>query len=176
MEETGAFKAGIVDEDGKRRKDFNLNSTDDRKEFSTHYTPFHRLVFNIKKLMAKAPGGSSKIASYSAALYLIKEHGGLSDKNLDKIHSATGIDMLDILSEQSEWFMLKDKQLSPGVYRIKEESITTGYGSIVTAKDRIRITESNSVPCGEVFGISIYKAIHESSQQEVFVATSELIK
>jgi hypothetical protein len=26
---------------------------------------FHRLVFNVKRLIAKAPGGSNKIASYA---------------------------------------------------------------------------------------------------------------
>ena len=82
IEKTKAFEAGIIDENGKKRKDFNTNSTDDREAYRSHYTPFHRLVFNLKKIMAKAPGGSSVVARYGAALALIKEHGELKDSHI----------------------------------------------------------------------------------------------
>ena len=61
-------RLNYLDENGKKRKDFNTNSTDDREAYRSHYTPFHRLVFNLKKIMAKAPGGSSVVARYGAAL------------------------------------------------------------------------------------------------------------
>ncbi len=63
---------------------------DDRDAYRSYYTPFHRLVFNLKKIMAKVPGGSSVVARYGAALALIKEHGELSDANVDRIHAKTG--------------------------------------------------------------------------------------
>ena len=31
IENTGAFKAGIIDKDGKKNKEFSLNSADDRE-------------------------------------------------------------------------------------------------------------------------------------------------
>lgn len=65
---TKAFEAGIIDADGKRNKEFNTNTMEDREAYKNFYTPFHRLVFNVKRLMAKAPGGSSSIASYAARL------------------------------------------------------------------------------------------------------------
>ena len=67
FEDTEAYKLGLIDAKGKRIK--KAETSDERAA----YTPFHRLVFNIKKLIAKAPGGSTKIASYAAALYLLKE-------------------------------------------------------------------------------------------------------
>ena len=70
FEKTDAFKLGIVDEKGKilkRRR--NLN-TDEEK---SAYTLSDTLIWNIKKLLGKVPGGQSKIASYAAALFLIKE-------------------------------------------------------------------------------------------------------
>src|SRR5210317_523018 len=94
FEKTEAFKAGIIDKDGQKNKEFNTNSTDDREAYRSHYTPFHRLVFNLKRLMAKVPGGQSVIARYGAALALIKEHGELNDKRLMEIHEETGIDIL----------------------------------------------------------------------------------
>ena len=57
FKDTDAYKLGIIDEKGKRTRETIRNS-----EMASAYTPFHRLVFNIKKLMAKAPGGGSKLA------------------------------------------------------------------------------------------------------------------
>ena len=67
---TKAFELGIVDEKGKilkRRRDLE---TDEEK---SAYNLSDTLIWNIKKLMGKIPGGKSRIASYAAALYLIKE-------------------------------------------------------------------------------------------------------
>ena len=52
FEDTNAFKAGIIDADGKKRKDFSMDTMDNRDAYRTHYTSFHRLVFNLKRIMA----------------------------------------------------------------------------------------------------------------------------
>lgn len=174
FDKTDAFKAGIVDENGQKNKDFNLNSMDDREAYRSHYTPFHRLVFNLKRLMAKVPGGQSVVARYGAALALIKEHGDLSDKNLKKIHAETGIDILDCLAEETQWFMLEGNQLSPGVYKMKNESITTKFEEIVKKGDNIRIVETH--PIDEVLGLQVYEAVHLKSGQSLYVTTSEITK
>ena len=49
FEDTEAFKLGIIDKDGKRDKTFTLNTSENRSKYKDYYTPFHRLVFNIKK-------------------------------------------------------------------------------------------------------------------------------
>ena len=67
---TKAFELGIVDEDGKilkRRRD--LKTSEEKDAYNLSDT----LIWNVKKLIGKVPGGKSKIASYGAALYLIKE-------------------------------------------------------------------------------------------------------
>lgn len=177
FDKTEAFKKGIIDADGKKNKEFNTNSIDDREAYRSHYTPFHRLVFNLKRLMSKVPGGQSVVARYGAALALIKEHGELSDERLMQIHEETGIDILDCLAEQSEWFMLDDKQLSPGIYRMKNDTITALYcEDIVKKGDRVRIIESQSSPIDEVLGLDIYKGLHENSSQWVYFTTSEITR
>lgn len=176
FDKTEAFKAGIIDENGQKNKEFNRNSADDREAYRSHYTPFHRLVFNIKRLMAKVPGGQSVVARYGAALALIKEHGELSDKNLMKIHDETGIDILDCLAEQSQWFMLEDNQLSPGVYRMRNESMTTECDEIIFKGDQIRITEENSFPRDEVLGLNVYEAVHIKTQKRLYITTAEITK
>lgn len=64
---TNAFKLGIIDERGKKIKDPVT------KEEQKSYGYFDRLVFNLKKIIEMAPGGQSRIASYAAALFLIRE-------------------------------------------------------------------------------------------------------
>ena len=54
-----AFEQGIIDEKGKLLKKSNTLKTKDEKD---SYTLFHRLVFNLKRLIQKLPGGSSKLA------------------------------------------------------------------------------------------------------------------
>lgn len=176
FEKLGAYEAGIIDKDGNKNPDFNTNSIDDREAYRTHYTPFIRLVINLKKIMAKAPGGQSVIARYGAALMLIKEHGELSDKRIIEIHEETGIDILDVLAEESQWFMLKDKELSPGLYRIKYDTITNKCEEVVNKGDKIRIVETDAKPIGEVLGIDIYKGIHENSKQWVYFSTGEITR
>lgn len=176
FKDTDAFKAGIIDENGQKNKDFNTNSSDDREAYRRHYTTFHRLVFNLKRIMAKAPGGQSVVARYGAALALIREHGELSDKNLEKIHQETGIDLLDCLAEESQWFMLENNQLSPGVYRMKHPTTDTEGYPLIWKGDQIRITEENSFPSREVFGMQVYEAVHLKTQRTLYITTSEITK
>ena len=167
-----AYKEGIIDDEGKRIKSAKLD--DDKKKSA--YTPFIRLAANVKRLLSNIPGGSTKLGSFAAALFLIKEDYNLSEKQLDKILEEFGIDQLDFLIESSEWFILEDKMLSPGIYRLHEHKILNKtYDDIVNPKDQIRIYE-NSYPVGSVFGIDIYKAEHVRTRQSVYVTTSEIYK
>jgi len=175
-EDTEAYKAGIIDDNGKVRRDFKKNTLENRKAYEKHYTAFHRLVFNVKRLLNKAPGGRSRLASYAAALFLIKENGHLSNKNLEKIHSETGVDTLDLLSEETKWFMIEGNDLSPGVYRMKNDTITTKAAEVVFKDDKIRIHEDKNGPVGSVFGINIYEATHLNSQQQIYVSTGEITR
>jgi hypothetical protein len=66
-----AFKLGIIDKDGNiLRKKRDLRTIEERSAFGIYDT----MVLKLKKLLAKTPGGQSRIASYAAALWLIREH------------------------------------------------------------------------------------------------------
>ena len=67
FKDTDAYKLGIIDERGNKIKDPETSKEEDA------YGYFDRLVFNIKKLIEKIPGGRSRLASYAAALFLIRE-------------------------------------------------------------------------------------------------------
>ena len=66
FEETKAYELGLIDEKGKRLK---KASTRDEKDAMTYYD---RLIFNLKRLIAKA-GIQSKFVTFAAALFLLKE-------------------------------------------------------------------------------------------------------
>lgn len=63
-----AFKLGIIDAKGKM---IRKPSTDIEKSAYNYLT---KLVFNMKKIINRLPGGENKTKSLVAALWLIKEH------------------------------------------------------------------------------------------------------
>ena len=64
--ETDAFKAGLIDDKGKKLK---KAQSKEEKEASSYY---HRFILNIKRMLSKV-GLGSKLATFAAALFLIKE-------------------------------------------------------------------------------------------------------
>ena len=167
-----AYKLGIIDENGKRQKSTKLDS-DEKK---SAYTPFIRLCANIKRLVSSIPGGGSKLGSFASALYLIKEKYELTDSNLDNIMSKVNLDVFDIMVEHTEWFILEDRRLSPGIYRIYNDKILNEtYDELVNAKDKVRIKDE-AYPVGDVFGIDIYEATHMNTNKKIFITASEIYK
>ena len=165
-----AYKEGIIDENGKRNRNVKLD-TDAKK---SAYTPFIRLAANIKRLIAKIPGGGSKLGSFASALFLIKEKVGT--KGLKKICKELNVDVLDFLNEKNEWFLLEDKQLSPGVYRVSTAKlINESCDELVWPKDQIRI-QNDCYPVGDVFGVDVYEATHVNTNKSIYVTASELIR
>ena len=170
--EWDAFKLGIIDAEGKR----NRNTKLDNDEKKSAYTPFIRLCANIKRLLSNVPGGSSKLGSFASALFLIKERYKLSDKSILKISEACNLEVLDFLNENNQWFLLEDKQISPGIYRLHNSKLLNKTcDEMAWAKDQIRILE-DSYPIGDVFGVDIYEAVHVNTNQKLFVTTSEIYK
>lgn len=171
FDKTKAYEVGIIDANGKRLKSANKNS----EEYREYYTPFHRLVFNVKRLMAKAPGGSSRLASYAAALFLIKENYSVTEKKILKSLSEAGIDPTDLLAEESNWFVLESGQLSPGVYKLRHEKEAHKVDITFLPNEKVLVGEE-CMPVGEMFGINIYEATHMRSRQKVYVTSLELLR
>ena len=132
-----AFKAGIIDENGKNL----IRSKDVPSKDKDVYTTFHRLVFNIKRILEKVPFGKSKIASYAAALFLLREETGMSEDNILKALEELGYDTKhDELNESIE--------LGPHML---------DSGEVITL-------ESNN-PIGHFAGVPIYE-----SREGVFIS------
>ena len=168
-EETNAFKYGLIDKDGNK-----IKKPTTEKEKSA-YNTFHRLVFNIKKLINKVPGGKSRIASYASALYLIKEHLEFTDEGMEKLLDKLGIDPLDALQESSQWFCTSDSMLSPGTYKIdaSNKMLNRTLEEMGKKNDKVYV-EDNCYPIGKSIGLDIYEAIHISTGQMIYVTAGEI--
>jgi hypothetical protein len=89
FEDTKAYKLGIIDNSGKNLKKVSTLKTSEEKDA---YSYLHRLVFNMKKILNKLPGGENKLKSLVAALFLVKEYyqsnnrsTALMEEKFDKI-------------------------------------------------------------------------------------------
>jgi len=90
-----AYKLGIIDERGnvlKKRRE--LRRQEERRAFGV----FDVLVLNLKKLLEKLPAGQTKLASYAAALWLIREHKAFTPDSLltestsdEQLHEAASL-------------------------------------------------------------------------------------
>ena len=170
-EDTNAFKLGLIDNTGKKLK---KPKTEEEK---SAYNLFHRLVYNIKKLINQVPGGKSKFASYASALLLLREHFDLSDDNIEKILDALDIKDEDCLGESTVWYQTKDGMLSPGTYKldVEDKMINTTLEEFGKKNDKI-VVEMNSYPVDNLIGFDIYEVIHSSTGQKIYVTAGELTK
>lgn len=173
FDKTEAFKQGIVDADGKTLKKSKELKTDQEK---SAYTVFHRLVFNIKRLLGKIPGGKSVIGRYGAALFLIKEHTGMSEKAIiDTLEKFLEEDLSSEVIEENTWYQQDDK-LVPGTYMLTTDipSITTG--EVIANKKSKVIVEDFVAPYGQFRNINIYKVKHKNTNQDIYITNKDITR
>ena len=70
FDKTDAFRLGIIDASGKVLK---LSKDLKTEEEKSAYDYLHRLVFNLKRLLNKLPGGDNLTKNLVAAYFLVKE-------------------------------------------------------------------------------------------------------
>ena len=174
---TEAFKLGIIDERGKvLRKYRTLERTEERQA----YTILHRLVFNVKKLIEKVPGGKSRLASYAAALFLIKEHvaeyhdsdGQVLEKEFYKYLKDN-----DLIEEEDgqirEEIAFGDKLLK-GTYKLVQNVGTDEEDKIIGRKgDKVTVF-ADQVAKDNVMGQDVFEVIHDETKQVLLVTIEDI--
>tara|TARA_R110001606_G_scaffold114217_2_gene241640 strand:- start:8744 stop:9322 length:579 start_codon:yes stop_codon:yes gene_type:complete len=165
---TAAFKTGVVDENGVRLK--KPETSEEKKA----YTIFHKLVFNIRRLLGKIPLGKSTIARYAAALYLIKENTGISDNKLVKILKETnGIDLSDYTPELNEWYLTEDGNIEKGNYTLVRDVALPKTGELLALKgSSVKILETQQH--GSVLGHAVFEAKHQKTQQTIYITQEDI--
>lgn len=95
FKEWEAYKLGIIDDKGNqlvKRKDFTKQA--EHRAFGL----FDVVIVKLKRLLEKVPGGKTRIGSYAAALWLIKEHKAIEQYGDDYILVESNV--LNELQEQ----------------------------------------------------------------------------
>lgn len=171
FEKTKAFELGVIDKDGAVLKKGKARSTPEEK---SAYTVFHRLVFNLKRLIGKVPGGKSIVARYGAALFLIKEHTGMSDdKILKTLEKALDTTFTKEINE-NYWYQDDEARLMPGNYVLTEDMASPVTGEVIAFKNEKILVEDFKSPIGSISNINIYKVLHNKTKQEIYISNRDI--
>lgn len=80
--EWDAYELGIIDEKGnqlKKRKQFTKQAE------HTAFGIFDIIAMKLKRLLEKVPGGKTRLGSYAAALWLMKEYKDMSPDDAETL-------------------------------------------------------------------------------------------
>ena len=149
FEKTDAYKFGIIDDKGNRIKKPNSSKPAvelNTAELKNSYTILHKLVFNIKKLFAKVPGLRTKVGTYAAALFLLKdtfreqvEDPDMFEKQFMKYLKENDVELDDSISEEvigfGEILPKGEYVLVNDILNKEEEELSAKKGDKVIAFD-----------------------------------------
>ena len=180
FEKSDAFKLGIIDDKGNRIKKEKstkpavpLNTS----ELKNAYTILHKLVFNIKKIFLKVPGIKTKVGTYAAALFLLKdtfkehfEDPRFIEKTfLEYLKENYEID--DSISEEVIGF---GEILPKGEYILQSDILSKQSEDIVAKKgDKVFATQDTS-PTDTILGVEIFSVIHEKSKETIYISLEDI--
>ena len=187
FKDTDAYKLGIIDEKGNRimlpKPKTGVKILKPQVELVTSeqknsYTILHKLVFNIKKLFAKVPGLRTKVGTYAASLFLLKdtfkehvEDPDMFEKQFMKYLKENNIELDDSISEEvigfgeilpkGEYVLIND------ILNKEEEELTAKKGDKVIAFD-------DEAPIDTVLGVEIFPVIHDKTKEKIYVSLEDI--
>jgi len=186
FEKTPAYKLGIIDKDGARiippptkggvrqTKPEPLRTIEEKNA----YTILHKLVFNIKKIFAKVPGLRTKLGTYAAALFLLKDtfkesvdDPDIFEKEFMKYLKEEGYEIDNSISEEVIGF---GEVLPKGEYILvndilnkEEEELSAKLGDKVVAFE-------DEAPVDTVLGVEIFPVIHMKTKEKIYVSLEDI--
>jgi len=173
FEKTDAFKLGIIDKDGHRIK--LPKSSKPAVELTTSelknsYTILHKLIFNIKKLFGKVPGLRTKVGTYAAALFLLKdtfkehvEDPDMFEKEFMKYLKENNIELDREISEEVIGF---GEVLPKGEYLLKNDILNKEEEELTAKKGDKVIAFADESPIDTVLGVEIFPVVHVKTQEK----------
>ena len=181
FEKTDAFKLGVIDKKGHRI--LKPKSSKPMIELTTSqlknsYTILHKLVFNIKKLFQKVPGLRSKVGTYAAALFLLKDtfkesvaDPDMFEKELVKYLKENNIEFDNEISEEVVGF---GEILPKGNYVLVNDILNKEDEVVSAMKGDLVMTFEDQSPVDTILGIDIFPVIHIASNEKIFVSLEDI--
>ena len=186
FEKTEAFKLGIIDKDGNRVLPTTPPGGVRRvvpeplvsSEEKNAYTILHKLVFNIKKLFGKVPGLRTKLGTYAAALFLLKDtfkesvdDPDMFEKEFMKYLKEEGYEIDDSISEEvigfGEVLPKGEYVLVSDILNKEEEELTAKKGDKVVAFD-------DEAPIDTILGVDIFPVVHMKTKEKIYVSLEDI--
>ena len=183
FEKTDAYRLGIIDADGKRilvpgttNKPTPLRTVEEKSA----YTVLHKLVFNIKKIFAKVQGLRTKLGTYAAALFLLKDtfkesvdDPDIFEKEFMKYLKEEGYEIDDTISEEvicfGEVLPKGEYKLANDILNKEEEELSAKKGDKVVAFD-------DEAPVDTILGVDIFPVVHVKTQEKIYVGLEDLVQ
>ena len=185
FEKTDAYTLGIIDKKGNRilpppkggvrqTKPASLNTTEEKNA----YTILHKLVFNIKKIFGKVPGLRTKLGTYAAALFLLKDtfkesvdDPDVFEKEFMKFLKEQGYEIDDSISEEVIGF---GEVLPKGEYVLVNDILNKEEEELTAKKgDKVAAFKDES-PIDTVLGVEIFPVVHLKTKEEIYVGLEDL--
>ena len=186
FDKTEAFKLGIIDEKGNRVRPPRNPKTNIQpameplrtSEEKNSYTILHKLVFNIKKLFGKVPGLRTKLGTYAAALFLLKDtfkesvdDPDMFEKEFMKYLKEEGVELDDSISESvvgfGELLPKGEYSLVQDILNKEEEELTAKAGDAVIAYE-------DQSPIDTILGVEIFPVVHKKSGSVIYVGLEDI--
>ena len=185
FEKTDAYKLGIIDEKGNRvmpppvagvrqTKPATLGTTAEKNA----YTILHKLVFNIKKIFAKVPGLRTKVGTYAAALFLLKDtfkesvdDPDMFEKEFMKYLKEEGVELDNSISEEVIGF---GEVLPKGEYVLVNDILNKEEEELSAKKGDKVIAYDDEAPIDTVLGVEIFPIVHVKTQEKIYVSLEDI--
>ena len=186
FEKTEAFKLGIIDKNGNRIRPQRDPKTNIRPaieklrtpEEKNAYTILHKLVFNIKKIFGKVPGLRTKLGTYAAALFLLKDtfkesvdDPDMFEKEFMKYLKEQGYEIDDSISEEVIGF---GEVLPKGEYILVNDILNKEEEELTAKKGDKVIAYEDEAPVDTVLGVEIFPVVHVKSQEKIYVSLEDI--
>ena len=176
-----AFKYGIIDKDGNRIKKENSDEVAvdlTTSQLKNSYTILHKLVFNIKKIFAKIPGLRTKVGTYAAALFLLKDtfkesvdDPDMFEKEFVKFLKENNVELDGEISEEVVGF---GEILPKGEYILKQDILNKEEEELTAKKGDKVIAFEDEAPVDTVLGADIFAVIHDKTKEKIYVSLEDI--
>ncbi len=140
-----AYKMGIIDNKGKRIK--SKEADEAVRKAGSKYTNIHKVIINIKRLVAMVPGGKTRLGGAAAALWLLREEAKQMNVENENIIEETFL----------EWLKDNDSELDDGMNEsFGKVNLVVTKGDYILNGEKVTVKE-NTESFDSILGVPLFR-------------------